>query len=574
MVLAALVVSGAFVHTAYQRRALPGVRLGDLRLSGLTESEIKDLLDLSAQPLLAAPVTFFFGPREWRPPAPEMGLTINTAEMARQALALGRSGPAVLRGAEALLTALRRPEVELRAHVDEAQAAAFLGAVALEVDRAAVDAALAVRNGQLVVGQAAEGQKVEVAATLARLRPPRSLSDVQRVEVAVAPVTPAITEAGLSEARAVAARILGAPLTLTYGQRQWTMPPALLGSMLDIRRAALPGGGTHLVASLNEAKVAAYVRNLAAEIDQPVVDAKLRWTGSGVVVTRESRDGLKLDQAAAVRAILAQATQDHREVTLTANVVKPAVSSEQAPQLGIKEHLATGSSKFAGSSPERVNNIQVAAARLNGTVIPAGATFSFLTSLGPITKENGYKEGLTIVGDETVPGIGGGVCQVSTTLFRAAFFAGLPIVERHQHTYRVGYYEQDGSPVGFDAAVYDPGVDLRFKNDTGAAILIESVVDPGASTISFRLYGTGTGREVKLAASKANEVKAGPRLPDVPDPTLPRGVRKQVEWKADGVDATIRRTVLQGGQVLFTDSFFSRYAPWQEKWVVGTGPTA
>jgi vancomycin resistance protein YoaR len=173
-----------------------------------------------------------------------------------------------------------------------------------------------------------------------------------------------------------------------------------------------------------------------------------------------------------------------------------------------------------------------------------------------------------------VPGIGGGVCQVSTTAFRAAFYAGLPIVERHQHTYRVSYYEQDGSPTGFDAAVYSPGVDLKFRNDTEGAILIQTSVDTASSTLTFRFFGTPNAREVKLAASKANEVKAGPRLPDGTDPKLPQGQRKQVEWASDGADATIRRTITEDGQVVGNDSFFSRYTPWREKWVVGTAGAA
>jgi vancomycin resistance protein YoaR len=256
---------------------------------------------------------------------------------------------------------------------------------------------------------------------------------------------------------------------------------------------------------------------------------------------------------------------------LATAVAKPTLTSDSATIAGIKQVISTGTSKFAGSSPERVNNIQVATTRLNGTVIPPGATFSFLKALGPITKENGYMEGLTIQGDATVPGIGGGVCQVSTTAFRAAFFAGLPIVERHQHTYRVAYYEQDGSPVGFDAAVYDPGVDLRFKNDTEAPILIQTNVDTATWTVTFTFYGAPVGREVKITPSRSNEVKAGSRLPDVPDPSLPKGVRKQLEWSADGVDATIRRTVTSQGKTLLSDSFFSRYVPWREKWAIGTG---
>jgi len=426
-----------------------------------------------------------------------------------------------------------------------------------------------VRNGQIVVGQAAPGRRVDVTATSAQVPVPTALVQ-SRVEVAVAPAEPALSDAAIEEAKATAARILAAPLALHLGEKIWTLSPTQLGSLLEFRRGS-SSGAERLTAALSEPRVAAYVKTLAGEIDKPAVDARLRWTATGVSVTRESEEGLKLDQPAAVRAIAAQAGGNNRDVTLIASVVRPDVTSDPATLSGIKELVATGSSKFAGSSPERVNNIQVAAAKLDGQVIPASATFSFLGALGPITKEAGYQEGLTIQGDATVPGIGGGVCQVSTTVFRAAFKAGLPIVERHQHTYRVGYYEQDGSPVGFDAAVYDPGVDLRFKNDTGQALLMHAQVDPKAFTLTFRFYSTPAGREVKLTPQKANEVKAGPRLPDGLDPALPKGVRKQVEWSADGVDATIRRLVTVGGQTLISDSFFSRYVPWREKWVVGTG---
>jgi len=572
-ILALLFVAGAAVDRAYQNRVVPGVRYAQISLGGLTEAEAKDLLDVQASSFLASPAVFAFGEREWHPSAQEMGLALDTQAMAREALEVGRRGSRPWRWLRAALAPLRHPAVHLHATLDLSQLAAFLSAVALEVDRAPVNAGLVIKNGQVSVGTAAAGQRVDLQATMQQVRLPRRLGDVQRIPVVVVPAPPALTEEGIAEARTLVAKILSAPLTLRAGSHVWTLTPAQLGTMVELKPVPQEGEGSgqRLVAALNEARVASYVRSLAAQFDQPAVDAQLHWTGSGVTVTRESRDGIKLDQPAAVKAILEHATQDARDITLATTVVKPAVTGQGVAQLGITGLLATGSSKFAGSPPERANNIKVAAMRLDGTVIPPGAIFSFLDALGPITKENGYQEGLTIQGDATVPGIGGGVCQVSTTMFRAAFYAGLPIVERHQHSYRVGYYEQDGSPVGFDAAVYDPGVDLRFKNDTGAAILIQAAFDAAGSTLSFRLYGTPAGREVKLAASKANETPAGPPLPDQPDPTLPRGVRKQVEWRADGVDATIRRTVLQNGQTLFSDSFFSRYAPWREKWVVGTG---
>ena len=569
LIVSAAWLTGAALDLRYAGRALPTVRFESLSLGGLSPEQAQGLLDTHVNSFRAAPYVFSFGDREWRPGAAEVGLSIDLPAMANDAVQEGRRLPWPFRPFQTAATLLTHPAIPLRASLDRPQLSAFLSAVALEVDRAPTNAALSVRNGQVVAGTSAPGRRVDISATLSQVPLPVALAQ-QRVPVSVGSAPPALAEGAIQEAQVTASRMLAAPLTLRLGDRTWSLSPAQLGPMIDFRRVS-GDGGDRLVSALADARVASFVKTLAADVDKPAVDAQLRWSASGVAVTRDSEEGLKLDQPAAVRAITSQAASANREVTLSAAVVKPAVTSDPTTLSSIKQLVATGSSKFAGSSPERVNNIQVAAAKLDGQVIPAGATFSFLTALGPITKEAGYQEGLTIQGDATVPGIGGGVCQVSTTVFRAAFYGGLPIVERHQHTYRVGYYEQDGSPVGFDAAVYDPGVDLRFKNDTGYALLLQAQVDAKTSTLTFRFYSTPAGREVKLTPQKANEIKAGPRMPDAVDPTLPKGVRKQVEWSADGVDATIRRLVTVGGQSLISDSFFSRYVPWREKWVVGTG---
>lgn len=557
---------GEAVNVAYAEKALPGVHFEQQPLGGLTQDEVQGVLDSQVHDFLAAPMVFAYDDREWRPTASEIGLHLDTAAMAAQAVAVGRTAPLLLHPVTTLATLPQRPDVALRASIDKAQLTAFLSAVAAEVNHDPVNAALSVASGKVVLGQSAIGRQVDIPATVQRVAAPSALTP-GRVEVVVNTSQPALSEAALQAAQATAQQILSGPLVLKSGDQSWTLTPAALGAMLEFKPNK-PASGA-LVAQLEEAKVVAFVKKVAADIDREPLEAQLRWNGSSASVVRQSRDGVRLDQSAAVKAILAQAPTDNRTVVLVTKVTKPAVSSESSTLAGITHLVSTGTSKFAGSSAERVNNIRVAASRLNGAVIPAGGTFSFLTALGPITTENGYMEGLTIQGDSTVPGIGGGVCQVSTTAFRAAFYAGLPIVERHQHTYRVGYYEQDGSPVGFDAAVYDPGVDLRFKNDSDTPILIQTAVDTGSSTLTFNFYGALTGREVKLTPVKANEVKAGPKLPDVLDPTLPKGTRKQLEWSADGVDATIKRVVTSGGKTLISDSFFSRYVPWREKWAVG-----
>jgi vancomycin resistance protein YoaR len=560
-------VAGSTIDVIHQGRALPATHFEALPLGGLTEDEARGMLETHLNAFRASPAVFFSGTSEWRPSASEIGIKLDEPEMGRGAVRAGRPEPLPLRPFGVLFSLLRKPAVPLAVTLDQGQLLAFVHAVAAEVDRDPTNAGLSIRNGQVVMGQSAPGRKVNILETAKRVELPATLVP-QRIEVVVETAQPTVSDIAVQDAQAAATRILSSPLSLHLDDKVWSLTPAQLGPMVEFKRIGA-AGSEKLSATLNEARVAAYVKTLAADIDKPATSAQLRWNGSGASVVRESTDGVKLDQAAAVKSIVMHAPTDARDVLLTATVTKPAVTSDPKTVGAIKELVATGTSKFAGSAPERVNNIQVAASKLDGVVIPPGSTFSFLTALGPITKENGYQEGLTIQGDETVPGIGGGVCQVSTTVFRAAFFGGLPIVERHQHTYRVGYYEQDGSPVGFDAAVYDPGVDLRFKNDTEYAILVQAAVDTKASTLSFRLYSTTVGREVKLTPSKANEVKAGPKLPDVLDATLPKGTRKQVEWTADGVDATIRRAVTVGGKALVNDSFFSRYVPWREKWAVG-----
>ena len=257
----------------------------------------------------------------------------------------------------------------------------------------------------------------------------------------------------------------------------------------------------------------------------------------------------------------------------------PHLSSERPAPIGFKAAqagkqfanvIAEGASEFAGSSASRVHNIVTAASKLHGYVIQPGETFSFLEALGPITRKAGYHTSLVIWGDRTIWGIGGGVCQVSTTVFRAAFWAGLPIAERHPHSYRVSYYELDGSPPGFDATIYSPWLDLKFVNDSEHPILLQAHVDEHAMELTIALHGKDLNRTVEMLPVIEKNVEApGPPLPDTPDPSLPRGVRLQVEWAAVGIETVIQRQVAQG-ETTRIDEFQSAFTPWRERWVVGT----
>jgi vancomycin resistance protein YoaR len=248
----------------------------------------------------------------------------------------------------------------------------------------------------------------------------------------------------------------------------------------------------------------------------------------------------------------------------------PAIRTADVNTLGIKEIIGKGISYFRGSIPSRIHNIQLASSKLNGILIPPGETFSFNQALGEVSQSTGYKEAYIIKEGRTVLGDGGGVCQVSTTLFRAALNAGLPIVERHAHAYRVSYYEQS-SDVGLDATVFDPTADLKIKNDTPTHILIQAQVDTKKNTLIFELYGASDGRKATISKSRAwDQIPPPPDLYQ-DDPTLPPGKVKQIDWKAWGAKVAFDYRVERNGEILQNRTFYSNYRPWQAIYLRGPG---
>jgi vancomycin resistance protein YoaR len=217
-----------------------------------------------------------------------------------------------------------------------------------------------------------------------------------------------------------------------------------------------------------------------------------------------------------------------------------------------------------------MKNIGAASAAQHGVIVKPGETFSFDQNLGDVSLDSGYAEALIIYNGRTIKGVGGGVCQVSTTAFRAAFNGGYPIIERWPHAYRVGWYERGSGP-GLDASVFSPVVDFKFKNDTPYHILIEAYANDAAGRLTFKFYSTSDGRQVTISEPIVENVIPHPPEKIEEDPTLPAGTRQQVDYAADGADVTVKRTVTRNGQVVSEDRIFTRYQPWQAIFKVGTG---
>jgi len=315
---------------------------------------------------------------------------------------------------------------------------------------------------------------------------------------------------------------------------------------------------------------------IVLSINKSPVDAVFTFENGRVITFRPSENGqavdmekLKNDIKSKSFSVLSAGKTQSITLNMPIKELKPKISTDKVNNLGIRELIGTGTSLFQHSIPGRIFNVTLAASRLNGILVPPGQIFSFNNALGDVSAFTGYQQAYVIKNGRTVLGDGGGVCQVSTTLFRAILNSGLPVIERTAHAYRVGYYEED-SPPGLDATVYGPTPDLKFKNDTGNYILIQTVVDPSILRLTFYLYGTKDGREVTITTPVVlNQTPPPPPLYQ-DDPTLPKGQVNQVDFAAWGANVYFTRQVVKNGKVIISEKFSSNYQPWQAIFLRGT----
>lgn len=309
--------------------------------------------------------------------------------------------------------------------------------------------------------------------------------------------------------------------------------------------------------------------------NKPAKNALFTFENGRVSSFRQEERGLKI-QSDKLLADIQKTIEDIKHdpvkkkiITLEDQVVEPETTLAEANEYGIEELIAEGMSNYTHSIPERVHNLTLASTKFNGVLIPQGKEFSFNETVGDISASTGYKPAYVIKNGRTVLGDGGGICQVSTTLFRAALNAGLPILERWAHAYRVSYYENDSKP-GLDATVYSPTNDLKIKNNTNASILIQTEIDSNNNLLYFRLYGKKDGRKIEISTPTLTGFAPAPEPLYQDDPTLKKGVVKQVDFAASGAKASFHYKVTgDNPDVNFEKTFYSSYRPWQAVYLVG-----
>ncbi|MFA6522085.1 MAG: VanW family protein [Patescibacteria group bacterium] len=308
------------------------------------------------------------------------------------------------------------------------------------------------------------------------------------------PVSVAEAETLLDTAKAI---VETAPYTLTYTSQEqknfaWDI------SQEQIANWIVPAKNLEeeLIVSLDASAIAAFFSEIHGDIDVAPRDAKFTMENGRVTEFVSSLEGIALNETATQEALLGILGSAELSTPIIVKSVPPEITTGSTNNLGIQEILGVGTSDYGGSPSNRIANIKHGASKLDGLLVAPGETISLIEHLRPFTVADGYLPELVIKGTEIKPEIGGGLCQIGTTAFRAVMNSGLRVDERTNHSLVISYYNDptNGKP-GTDATLYDPAPDLKFTNDTANYILLTTEVNTSNQIIYFTFWGTSDGRK-------------------------------------------------------------------------------
>ena len=414
------------------------------------------------------------------------------------------------------------------------------------------------RSGQI-------GRALNIDATMIYLDAQLQSFRDGEVPLIVQQITPRIIDVAsqVNSAR----NILSKPLILTVPNHKdgdpgpWTYDIPVLAKML-IANIELVDNRYEMKVGLDPTSLRIILNDLKVYVDRQPANARFVFNDETRLIEpiRASEVGRVLDVDASILAINEALLRGEHKIGIVVFEQQPKVADNAiGAEIGITELVAQGTTYFYGSSAERIQNITAAAERFHGVLVAPNETFSMGAYLGDISLENGFAEALIIYGGRTIKGVGGGVCQVSTTLFRTVFLGGYPIVERYSHAYRVSYYEKtinggiDPNLAGIDATVYFPLVDFKFLNDTPYWMLMETYVDDGK--ITWKIYSTSDGRTVAWDTTGPINTVPPPAPVFEEDAELEADQIKQVDFAAQGAESIVNRTVWRKGQIYFANKF-------------------
>lgn len=566
---------------AYAGRIFPGVTVAGIDISGMTPNDAAFKLSQMLSFPNDGKIVFRTEENIWIASPTELGMVFDPTASAMTAYQSGRSGNLISALMLQIESAGRGIDLPPKIIFDQRVAYNYLQIIAVQINQPVIDANLSLEGTDVVSRSGQIGRALNIDATMIYLDAQLQSFRDGEVPLIVQQITPRIIDVAsqVNSAR----NILSKPLILTVPNHKdgdpgpWTYDIPVLAKML-IANIELVDNRYEMKVGLDPTSLRIILNDLKVYVDRQPANARFVFNDETRLIEpiSASEVGRVLDVDASILAINEALLRGEHKIGIVVFEQQPKVADNAiGAEIGITELVAQGTTYFYGSSSERIQNITAAAERFHGVLVAPNETFSMGAYLGDISLENGFAEALIIYGGRTIKGVGGGVCQVSTTLFRTVFLGGYPIVERYSHAYRVSYYEKtinggiDPNLAGIDATVYFPLVDFKFLNDTPYWMLMETYVDDGK--ITWKIYSTSDGRTVAWDTTGPINTVPPPAPVFEENAELEADQIKQVDFAAQGAEIIVNRTVWRNGQIYFADKFQTQYEPWAAVCQYGPG---
>ena len=546
----------------YSGKIYPNTYVGHVNVSG--QSVENAHLNISKGVVVPSDLTLLHQDQTFVLKLSDIEFSYNLEQSAKDAYNFVRTGNILTDTKTRISLLFTKQSLPLKYSLDEEKLTKMIDDISKQLSIEALEPSISVNGNDITVSSGKDGKKVESILLANIIKDYLASNDNSNITIPVKTVNSTLSREQEEYYTARASKYLGKELNVIFEDITFNYKTPEIIQLLD------PLSGYRLD------KIADLIEDISISVERDPQNSKFSFANGKVVEFQPALEGIIINrddfQKQIEQTLDELSASESAQINLTIPVDKtsPEISIDQVNDFGIKELIGKGTSTYYHSIPGRIHNITLAASRINGTLLKPGNTFSFNQTLGEVSATTGYQQAYVISEGKTILGDGGGVCQVSTTLFRAVLDAGLPIIERQAHAYRVSYYEQD-SPPGLDATVYSPSPDFKFTNDTNNYILIEAVADAKNYSLVFELYGASDGRESSISKPVVTSVTAPPEDLYQDDPTLPAGTVKQIDWKAWGAKVSFNYVVTRNGEKIINKTFVSNYKPWRAVYLRGTG---
>jgi vancomycin resistance protein YoaR len=565
----AIVVLAIVIDSAlYYNKVHTGVKVSTLSLGGLTRDEATAALTRWVEDAQESPVVLTSGDGTWPVMPADVGTKIDVEGAVSAAMDVSRRSNFVVDLFKRCKLYFADEEIALAGTVDSAKMDEVLGAIAEELDIPPVNAGLAIDGAKIKVIEGQKGTVVDQESLRESLKAVLFTLHSTELEIPMTVKEPEVQADDTQAAREAAETMVSASVKLTSGDKTWTLSPEDIALYMDFTSED-QGGVSTLVPYLSAEKMAPFFADIADGVaTEPISatfdsDGSKAWVVPGVV-------GKKLDAENTAVALTAAALETTgRKAEAAVTTAEPELTTDEAKAMGIADKLYGFTTEPYSGTADRQHNVRLTTKLASDVFLAPGEVYNFLELVGPRTAERGFKQAKGIVGQGVLEDVlGGGICQVSTTIFNAAFFAGLEIVERWNHSLYISHY-----PKGRDATATgtsEDGKNLRFKNDTDHYIWVRGVSD--GVTTTFNIYGTSDGRKVSHTTSDFYDNVAQTQT-SVTNTSLGPGTTVIQSSGQPGRTCTVKRTITWPDGTTKTDKFVSRFPMYPKVIEVGSGTT-